>query len=288
MQARLLGYLCIDVLISKRGTYAGKLCETLVEQRRASLNLTGNTILITGGGTGIGRGLAEAFHALGNHVIITGRRENVLQQAVAANEGMEYIVSDQSSAEGVQQLADLVTRRFPRLNVLINNAGVQRVEDLTSGLVADSEETISTNLLGPVRLTAALVQQVMTQPYGAILNVSSALAMMPASTVPTYCATKAALHSYTQSLRFQLRSTPVQVIEIIPPAVQTELHGERGRNVGMPLHAYIAETMTLLERLPEAAEIVVENAKPFRFSECGDYDTLYRTVNERITALQRN
>ena len=251
------------------------------------MNLSGNTILITGGGTGIGRGLAEAFHALGNHVVIAGRRESALQQVAVANLGMEYIVSDQSNAAGVQQLAEEVKLRFPKLNVLVNNAGMQRVEDLTTGLVGDSEETINTNLLGPIRLTAALIKQLRAQPRAAIVNVSSALAMMPACIVPTYCATKAALHSYTQSLRQQLKQTSIQVIEIIPPAVQTELHGERGHNVGMPLKEYIVETMALLQKTPEATEVVVENAKRFRFAASGDYDTLYKAVNDRLTALQQ-
>jgi uncharacterized oxidoreductase len=250
------------------------------------MNLTENTILITGGGTGIGRGLAEAFHRLGNQVIIAGRRDGVLQQVAAANPDMEYIVADQSSAAGVQKLAMEVKQRFPKLNVLINNAGVQRTEDLTTGHTADSEEMININLLGPTRLTSALIQQLLAQPNGAILNVSSALAMMPACTVPSYCATKAALHSYTQSLRQQLRPTSIQVIEIVPPAVQTELHGERGQNVGMPLNEYIIETMALLTEFPEATEIVVDRAKRFRFAERGDYETLYKTVNDRLISLQ--
>ena len=251
------------------------------------MNLSGNTILITGGGTGIGMGLAEAFHALGNHVVIAGRRESVLQKLTDTNPGMEYIVADQSTASGVHELADIVKQRFPKLNVLVNNAGMQRVEDLTAGHTADAEATISTNLLGPIRLTAALMQHLLAQPHAAIVNVSSALGMMPACTVPTYSATKAALHSYTQSLRHQLGKTSVQVIEIVPPAVQTELHGEREQTQGTPLDEYIAETMALLKEFPEATEIVVERAKRFRFAASGDYDTLYKTVNDRLLATQR-
>jgi uncharacterized oxidoreductase len=251
------------------------------------MNLSGNTILMTGGGTGIGMGLAEAFHALGNHVVIAGRREGVLQKVTDANPGMEYIVADQSTALGVHELADVAKQRFPKLNVLVNNAGMQRVEDLTSGDTADAEETINTNLLGPIRLTAALIQQLLAQPDAAILNVSSALGMMPACIVPSYCASKAALHSYTQSLRHQLGETSIQVIEIVPPAVQTELHGEREQSQGMPLKEYIAETMAILKEFPEATEIVVERAKRFRFAERGDYDALYKTVNDRLIAMQR-
>ncbi len=248
---------------------------------------TENTILITGGGSGIGRGLAEAFHNLGNQVIIAGRRETVLQQAVAANAGMEYVVLDQDSSDGARRLADAMRERFPKLNVLINNAGIQRVENLTSGDVADAEATINTNVLGPMRLTAALIGQLMAQPQAAILNVSSALAMMPAAMMPSYCASKAAMHSYTQSLRFQLRNTPIQVIEIIPPWVQTQLQGERGMNPkAMPLKDYIAETMATLNDSPESTEIVSERSKQMGFAERGDYDAFFLRYNEGWLASQ--
>jgi len=245
------------------------------------MKLAGNTILITGGGSGIGRGLAEAFHALGNEVIIAGRREGVLREAVAANAGMEYIVFDQDSAAGASKLAGSIRERFPKLNVLVNNAGIQRVEDLTSGDISQSEATINTNVLGPMRLTAVLMKQLMKQPEAAILNVSSALAMMPAAMMPSYCASKAAMHSYTQSLRYQLRDTAVQVIEIIPPWVQTELQGNRGMNPkAMPLKDYITETMGLLKNSPESTEIISERAKPMRFADCGDYDAFFSRYNE--------
>jgi uncharacterized oxidoreductase len=156
------------------------------------MKLTGNTILVTGGGSGIGMGLAVAFHALGNRVIIAGRRENALQRVAEANPGMEYVIADQSGAPGVQELASTVMQQYPDLNVLINNAGVQRVEDLTVGHTADSEATINTNLLGPIRLTAAMMPHLLAKPTATIINVSSALGMMPACTVPTYSATKAA------------------------------------------------------------------------------------------------
>src|SRR5579872_5777737 len=154
------------------------------------MKLTGNTILITGGGTGIGRGLAEAFHALGNKVVIAGRSEEVLRETTAGSPGMEYFLLDQASAASIRALAAEMRARFPNLNVLINNAGIQRVEDLTSGEITDSEATIETNLLGPMRLTAALIRQLLSQPHGAILNVSSALGMMPAALMPSYCASK--------------------------------------------------------------------------------------------------
>jgi uncharacterized oxidoreductase len=252
------------------------------------MKITGNTILITGGGSGIGRSLAEEFHNLGNQVIIASRREHMLQETVAANPGMEYLILDQDTPDGVRKLATVLQERFPKLNVLVNNAGIQRVEDMTSGEFADAEATINTNLLGPMRLTAALIRQLMSQPQGAILNVSSALAMVPAARLPTYCASKAAMHSYTQSLRYQLRNTSIQVIEILPPWVQTELQGERGMNPkAMPLNEYISETMAILKNFPEATEVLVERAKPMRFAERGDYDAFFSRFNEGWTASQQ-
>lgn len=251
------------------------------------MKITGNTILITGGGSGIGRGLAEAFHALGNKVILAGRREHLLRETIGANPGMEYLVFDQDDPIAVQKLATEMQERFPALNVLINNAGIQRVENLTSDEIADFEATINTNLLGPVRLTAAFIQHLVSQPQGAILNVTSALAMMPAAMMPSYCASKAAMHSYTQSLRYQLRNTPVQVIEVIPPWVQTELQGKRGRNPkAMPLKEYISETMTILKGSPDATEILVERARPMRYAERTDYDAFFRKYNEGWMASQ--
>lgn len=252
------------------------------------MKITGNTMLITGGGSGIGRGLAEAFHASGNKVIIAGRRERLLEQTAAANPGMEYLVFDQGSPAAIRDLAAKLQTRFPALNVLINNAGIQLVEDLTSGDVADAEATINTNLLGPIRMTAALIRQLLSQPEGAILNVSSTLAMVPGAMIPTYCASKAAIHSYTQSLRYQLRNTSVQVIEILPPWVQTELQGDRGMNPkAMPLNEFIAEVMAILKNSPQATEVLLERAKPMRFAEKGDYDAFFSKYNEGWADTQK-
>jgi uncharacterized oxidoreductase len=168
-----------------------------------------NTILVTGGGSGIGRGLAESFHRLGNQVIIAGRRREQLESVAAANPGMQLLTLDQSDAADIERFATEATQRHPELNVLINNAGIQHSEDLTAGRVAEAEAMVITNLLGPIRLIAALLPRLLAQPRSAVLNVTSALAFLPKAQVPTYCATKAALHSYTQSLRFQLRNTAV-------------------------------------------------------------------------------
>jgi len=250
------------------------------------MQLMGNTVLVTGGGTGIGRGLAESLHRLGNQVVIAGRRREPLEAVAQANPGIQVLSLDQGDPADIRRFATELTDRNPELNVVVNNAGIQRVEDLTTGDLDAAETTVAINLLGPVRLNAVLLPALLNKPRAAILNVSSGLAFMPSALTPMYCATKAALHSYTQSLRFQLRGTSVQVIEIIPPQVQTALQGERGFDPrAMPLEEYVAETITLLQTQPQADEIVVERAKPFRFAERdGNYDDIYPAFNEAITA----
>ena len=250
------------------------------------MQMTGNTVLVTGGGTGIGRGLAEALHRLGNQVIVAARRGEHLRAVAEANPGMQTLSLDQGDSADIRRFATELTDHYPDLNVVVNNAGIQRVEDLTSGSVGLAEQTVAINLLGPIRLTSALLPSLLRKPHAAILNVTSGLAFMPSALTPTYCATKAALHSFTQSLRFQLRDTSVRVVEIIPPQVQTALLGDRGFDPrAMPLEEYITETMTLLQTQPLADEIVVERVKAFRFAERdGTYDDIYPAFNEAVTA----
>jgi uncharacterized oxidoreductase len=254
--------------------------------KEGAMQMTDNTILVTGGGTGIGRGLAESLHQLGNQVIIAGRRLEPLLAVAEASPGIQYLSLDQGDAADIRRFAIELSDKYPELNVIVNNAGIQRVEDLTSPGPGAAEQTIAINLLGPIRLTAALLQLLLGKPHAAILNVTSGLAFMPSALTPTYCASKAALHSYTQSLRYQLRETPVQVIEIIPPQVQTALQGDRGFDPrGMPLDEYISETMALLQTQPEAEEIIVDRVKGFRFAERdGRFDDVYPAFNQNTTA----
>jgi uncharacterized oxidoreductase len=255
------------------------------------MKTTGNTILITGGGSGIGRGLAEAFHKLGNKIIIAGRRQQVLDDTVAANAGMASAVLNIEDDAAIRSFAQKLTADFPALNVVINNAGIMRPENLLAqpADVADAEATITTNLLGPIRLTAALLPHLLKQPQATIMTVSSGLAFIPMAITPTYNATKAAIHSYTQALRYQLKSSSVEVIELVPPYVQTELMGstQAVNPRAMPLKDYLAETIEILKTQPNATEILVERVKPLRFAEQNGkekYDAFFQQFNDAMMA----
>jgi uncharacterized oxidoreductase len=247
------------------------------------MNLTGNTILITGGGSGIGRALAEAFHKLGNQVIIAGRRQAMLDETIAANPGMKSVVLNIEDPANIAATVQKLATEFPTLNAVLNNAGIMRPEFLQKGAVADAEAIVTTNLLGPIRLTAALMPHLLEQPAATILNVSSGLGFVPLAFTPAYCATKAAIHSYTQSLRYQLKDTAIKVIEIIPPWVATELMGPTPSDPrAMPLDKYIAETMSLLGT--DADEIIVENVKFLRNSATtGDEAAFFKKFNDAMS-----
>jgi uncharacterized oxidoreductase len=240
-------------------------------------------ILITGGGSGIGRGLAESFHKLGNQVIISGRRKNVLDEVTAANPGMKSLTLDIEDPAGVKAFAAKVIAEFPKLNVVVHNAGIARMEKLKEQKdVSDAEAMVATNVLGPIRLNAALLPHLLKQPRATIITVSSGLAFVPLAPSPTYSATKAFLHSYTLSLRHQLKGTKVQVIELPPPYVQTELGGAQQAidPRAMPLSEFIAEVMDILTTRPDATEVVVKRCESLRFAaETGNFDQAFEGVN---------
>jgi len=250
------------------------------------MQTTGNTILITGGGSGIGRGLAEAFHALGNQVIISGRRQTALDETTAANPGMQSLTLDAADPASIRSFATRLAGAYPSLNVLINNAGTMKPENILKNPddLAASEAIITTNLLGPIRLTAALLPVLAKQPRAAIINVTSGLAFVPLAMTPSYCATKAALHSYSESLRYQLRNTAIEVIELIPPYVATTLMGDHqaADPRAMPLGDFITEVMDIFKTQPTPTEICVERVKPLRFLAEGGkqkYDEFFNTLN---------
>ncbi|MGL5009228.1 MAG: SDR family oxidoreductase [Paracoccaceae bacterium] len=234
------------------------------------MQMTGNTVLVTGGASGIGLALAVALQAAGNEVIIAGRRQAALDAAVAAHPGLTGYVLDVADKAGVEGFAAQVIAAHPGLNVLVNNAGIMRAEDLMTppSFLADAEATVATNLMGPIWMTAALLGHLRGQKGAAIINVTSGLAFVPLALTPTYSATKAALHSYTMSLRHQLRETGVEVLELAPPMVQTELMPGQATNPhGMPLADYVAEVMGLLGQTPTPAEICVGRVQFLRRAE---------------------
>ncbi|AMU95435.1 oxidoreductase [Sphingopyxis terrae subsp. terrae NBRC 15098] len=232
------------------------------------MKTTGNTILITGGGSGIGLALAQRWHDAGNVVIVTGRNSAKLDAAIEGRANMHAMPLDVTDADAIAAFAADVVQRFPDLNVLVNNAGVMMYEALDGERnLSDAEATVVTNLLGPIRLTDALIDHIVARGDGAIINVTSGLAFVPLPKAPTYSATKAALHSYTQALRVQLAGR-VDVIELAPPAVRTELTpGQSTRDAYMPLDAFADEVMALFAETPTPAEILVRNVLPLRHAE---------------------
>jgi len=248
------------------------------------MNITGNTILLTGGSSGLGRGLTEALLALGNKVITADRRPGTLKDLAQKYPGLSSTFLDANDPGSIRALAKLIVQDHPELNVLINNAGISRIEhlkELPASLV-DSEAVITTNLLGPIRLTAALLPHLLTRPHAAILNVTSGLGFVPLPAAPTYSATKAAMHSYTVSLRVHLAGTPVEVIEIIPPAVATNLTpGRKPDDRYISTDEFVADTMAQLKSKPTPAEITVGRATFLRTAEAtGNYEKALAMLSE--------
>jgi uncharacterized oxidoreductase len=227
------------------------------------MKLTGNTVFITGGGSGIGRALAEALHKLGNQVIIAGRRKEALAETVKANAGMKSMELDVENPASISTVAKKLIADYPKLNVLINNAGIMRLDNVESAI--DEKvlvSTIQTNLMGPIRMASALIEHLKKQNAAAVINVSSGLGFVPLAQSAVYSATKAAIHSYTLSLRYKLRNTSVKVLEIAPPWVQTDLMPTNRDSRAMPLAEFIEETMKVLGT--NAEEVLVERVKMLR------------------------
>jgi uncharacterized oxidoreductase len=249
------------------------------------MKLTGNTILIAGGTSGIGRALAEALHDRGNRVIVTGRRQTLLDDVTSARPGLVGMQVDVDDAASLSRVSAELRDRFPELNVVFANAGISRTEDVASDDWAadDAEAIVQTNILGVIRLTAALLPLIKGKPHAALLATSSALAFVPRADFPTYCASKAFLHSWLQSMRHQLRSIPVEVLELSPPYVQTELTGaQQARDPrAMPLADYVAEVLRILDAgdTPRG-EVLLERDFARRWSERdGRYEATFAAMN---------
>lgn len=247
------------------------------------MQTSGNTILLTGGTSGIGLALAKRLHKAGNTVIVTGRRTALLNQITADHPGMIGHALDVTDADAIRAFAAQVVADHPGLNVVIHNAGIMVAEDAKGDFLETAEVTIATNLLGPIRLTAALMPHLLAQPRAAIMTVSSGLAFVPLVRTPTYCATKAAIHSWSQSLRVQLRDTGVEVIEIAPPAVQTDLMPGHATDAhAMPLADFIDETMQILSQQPTPSLVGV---KRLDFLKNADAEGRYQQVFSQLNGL---
>ena len=247
------------------------------------MKLTGNTILITGGGSGIGRALAEALHQRGNKVIIAGRRQQHLDAVIAANPGIEAVVLDVADPESIAEIATKTIGAHPELNVLFNNAGVM-VPDTAAGVLDEAQllSTVTTNLLGPIRLTSALIEQ-LKKRKGTIIYNTSVLGFVPMALTAVYSATKAALHSYVLSQRFLLQNQGVRVLEVAPPWVRTELMNSQEAEQAMPLGEFISETMQILGT--DVDEILVARAQPFRSNPGPNEHTFVNGFNQQIAEL---
>jgi len=248
------------------------------------MKLTGNTIFITGGGSGIGRGLAEAFHKLGNKVIISGRRRAFLADVVAANPGMEAVELDVTDPASIDTVAAKLITEHPALNVLINNAGIM-LPDSAAGRIDEKllTDTIATNLVGPIRMTSALVDHLKGRKDAAIVYTGSVVGFVPLAFTAVYSATKAALHSYALSQRFLLKDSSVRVLEIAPPWVRTDLMNSREAEQAMPLDEFIAETMAAFGG--DSDEILVERAKAFRDNPGPNEHAFVDGFNQQVMAL---
>jgi short-subunit dehydrogenase involved in D-alanine esterification of teichoic acids len=247
------------------------------------MQITGNTVFIPGATSGIGLALALRLQAAGNTVVVGGRRADLLERIAAEHPGLDTVVVDTTDPASITSAARQVLAAHPELDVLVTMAGIMRVEDWRTpdGFLASAEATVTTNVLGPVRLIAAFVEHLQTRPDATIMTVSSGLAFAPLAATPSYNASKAAIHLLSESLRLQLAGTSVHVVELEPPAVRTDLlPGQAESEFAMPLDAFVDEVMELLETQPDATEIQVENVKFLRYGEArGDYADVVATLN---------
>jgi len=233
-----------------------------------------STVLITGGATGIGFALAERLVRCGSDVVICGRREDALRDAQRKIPSLHWLVADLAREDGRVTLADRVIKEFPKLNVVIHNAGIQRRVRFSEDAAAwaDRQEEIIVNFAAPLHLTSLLLPHLEKQPNAAVLNVTSGLAFAPGVFAPVYCATKAAMHSFTVSLRHELSRRSIEVVEIIPPAVQTDLGGKGMHAQATPVSEFVDAVMKGIEQ--EKSEIAYGFSERARTASREELDAL--------------
>ncbi|MFF7604859.1 SDR family NAD(P)-dependent oxidoreductase [Streptomyces parvulus] len=248
------------------------------------MDISGNTVFIPGSTSGIGLALALELHARGNKVVVGGRRDELLARIAAEHPGIDTVRIDTSDAESITAAAERVLADHPDLNVLVTMAGIMRTEDWhdPATFLATAEATVTTNVLGPIRLVAAFVEHLRTRPDATIMTVSSGLAFTPLKATPSYNASKAAIHMLSESVRLQLADTSVKVVELVPPSVRTGLlPGQEDNEHAMPLDEFVTEAVGLIESRPDAKEIQVERVKFLRYGEVrGDYDQVVAALND--------
>jgi short-subunit dehydrogenase involved in D-alanine esterification of teichoic acids len=247
------------------------------------MNISGNTVFIPGSTSGIGLALALELQSRGNTVIVGGRRAELLERIAADHPGIDTVQIDTTDAASIDSAAKEVLARHPDLNVLVTMAGIMRIEDWRQpeSFLASAESVVTTNVLGPIRLIAAFIQQLQAQPAATIVTVSSGLGFAPLKVTPSYNASKAAIHMLSESIRLQLADTTVKIVELEPPSVRTSLlPGQESSEFAMPLDEFVAEAIALLQTQPDAKEIQVERVKFLRYGEArGDYDQVVQTLN---------
>jgi uncharacterized oxidoreductase len=248
------------------------------------MRIQGNTVLITGGATGIGFSLAEAFVKAGNQVVICGRREDKLREANSRLPQMHTKVCDLSKESERRLLHEWVSSNFKDVDILVNNAGIQRMIDLKKGIneLSAGEDEIEVNLKAYVHLSALFIPLFLKKEEAAIINVSSGLCFVPIAIMPVYCATKAAIHSFTQSLRHQLSDTSIRVFEVIPPTVDTELDKgaraqRRQEDRGIPPVEVAKATLKALEN--DQYEVTIGMAENLRMGAITNPEQVFQNIN---------
>ena len=247
------------------------------------MNMSGNTIFIPGATSGIGLALAVELQAKGNTVIVGGRRAELLDRIATEHPGLDTVQIDTADPASIKMSAKQILAQHPELNVLVTMAGIMHIEDWhkPESFLASAESTITTNVLGPIRLIGAFIEHLQTRPDATIITVSSGLAFAPLRGTPSYNASKAAIHMLSESIRLQLADTTVKVMELVPPAVRTALlPGQEDSDAAMPLDDFVTEVVALLEKQPDVKEIQVERVKFLRYGEArGDYDQVVAALN---------